>query len=71
MAKIKTNKVDSIRKQCQRIGDTLAEKFDDGLDVRVGMAAITSYKAALQAAKSQLIYKKITGNPDIIDFYEN
>lgn len=71
MAKIKTGRINSIRQQCQKIADTFAEKFEDNQDVKVGMAALTGYKIAIDAGKSQLIYKKLTGNPEKIPFFEH
>ena len=63
-----TENITDVRKAVQNIGDTLNEKFYETKDLKVAQGAVQAYSVAINAAKTQLIYKKITGNPVEIDF---
>ena len=52
----------------QSIGDTLNEGFNDTKDLKMAQGAVQAYSAAINAAKTQLIYKKLTGTPMEIEF---
>ena len=68
MAKTKTVTIDDVRETCQQIGDKLKETFDKTADLKVAQGAVSAYSTAISAAKTQLIYKKLTGTPMNIDF---
>jgi len=50
------------------VGDTLNKQWEDSKDLKVCDLSIKAYSAAISAAKAQLIYKKLTGAPDEIEF---
>jgi hypothetical protein len=53
------------------MGDQLNNMFQKNKDLKVAALALSGYKTAIQAAKTQVIYKKLTGNPGSIEFLEN
>ena len=63
-----TENITDVRKAVQGIGDTLNEKFYETKDLKVAQGAVQAYYVAINAAKTQLIYKKLTGTPIEIDF---
>jgi hypothetical protein len=72
MAKlIKTNGVTDIINVTRDMGDQLNNMFQKNKDLKVAALALSGYKAAIQAAKAQVIYKKLTGSPESIEFLEN
>jgi hypothetical protein len=68
MAKTKTVDINDVREQCQSIGDKLKDKFNKTEDLKVAQRAVSAYATAINAAKTQLVYKKLTGTPIEIDF---
>ena len=72
MAKlIKTNNVTDIINNNNNMGDTLKGIFDKTRDIKVAHESINAYRTAISAAKAQLIYKKLTGFPETVAFFEN
>jgi hypothetical protein len=67
----KTIKVTDVRKNLQSIGDKAKEIYDKTDDIKIAQTAISAYGTAISAAKAQLIYKKMTGKPGQIDFFED
>lgn len=67
---VKTLTVDDVRKQCQHIGDNLKTTYDKTGDIKAAAGAVSAYSVAISAVKAQLIYKKMTGSPGKIDFFE-
>lgn len=67
---IKTTNVSSVIAVTQEIGDKLATQFHQSRDLKVAQISLSAYKTAIGAAKAQVIYKKLTGNPDSIKFFE-
>lgn len=67
---IKSKNIGNIVKVTTDIGDTLATSFNNNNDLKVASAALSAYKTAISASKTQLIYKKLTGAPKKIDFLE-
>lgn len=63
-----TDNITDVRRAVQNIGDTLNEGFDATKDLKMAQGAIQAYSAAINAAKTQLIYKKLTGTPMEIEF---
>ena len=67
---IKTSTVTDVISVTQKIGDTLANQFNKSKDLKVAQISLSAYKTAINGAKAQVIYKKLTGNPDSISFFE-
>jgi hypothetical protein len=65
-----TENITDVRKAVQGIGDTLNEAFYDTRDLKVAQGAVHAYSVAISAAKTQLIYKKLTGTPAEIEFLQ-
>lgn len=63
-----TDNITDVRKAVQNIGDTLNEAFYHTGDLKVAQGAVSAYSVAINAAKTQLIYKKLTGTPMEIEF---
>jgi hypothetical protein len=63
-----TENITDVRKAVQGIGDTLNEGFNATKDLKMAQGAVQAYSAAINAAKTQLIYKKLTGTPGEMDF---
>jgi hypothetical protein len=68
--KIKTLNVTDVIKVTQEIGDELSSQYSSTKDLKVAHGALSAYKTAISAAKAQVVYKKITGKPGIITFFE-
>jgi hypothetical protein len=72
MAKvIKSVGVTDVIEITRDMGDQLNNMFQKNKDLKVAALALSGYKTAIQAAKTQVIYKKLTGNPGSIEFLEN
>jgi hypothetical protein len=72
MAKtIKTQGVTDVINVTRDMGDQFNNLYQKNKDLKVAALAYQGYKTAIQAAKAQVIYKKLTGNPASIEFLEN
>jgi hypothetical protein len=72
MAKtIKTQNVTDVINVTRDMGDQLNNMFQKNKDLKVAALALSGYKTSIQAAKAQIIYKKLTGSPETIEFFEN
>lgn len=71
MAKIKTETVTDVIAVTQEMGDSLANMYEKGKDLKVGALALHAYRTAISGAKAQVVYKKLTGSPESIAFFEN
>ena len=69
--KIKSVTVSDVRVQLLNIADATAMLYDSTDDLKAAELALKSYNGAVNAAKVQLMYKKLTGAPSMIDFLEN
>lgn len=67
---IKTMNVSDVISVTQEMGDTLANQYNRSKDLKVAQISLSAYKTAINGAKAQVIYKKLTGNPDRITFFE-
>tara|TARA_R110000787_G_scaffold90130_5_gene190610 strand:- start:808 stop:1020 length:213 start_codon:yes stop_codon:yes gene_type:complete len=67
----KTIKVSDVRKNLQDIGDKTSKLYNETDDLKAAQTAISAYGGAISAAKAQLIYKKMTGKPGQIEFFED
>ena len=68
---IKTINISDVIRTTQDIGDNLATKFEDTQDIKVACASLEAYKTAISGANAQLVYKKLTGKPGSIAFFED
>ena len=68
---IKTNNVTDIINVTRDMGDQLNNMFQKNKDLKVAALAYQGYKTAINAAKAQIIYKKLTGSPETIAFFED
>jgi hypothetical protein len=70
MAKqIKTSNVTDVINVTRDLGDQLNNMFQKNKDLKVAGLALVGYRTAISAAKAQVIYKKLTGNPESIEFF--
>jgi hypothetical protein len=69
--KIKTININDVRSQLLTIADSTAMIYENTNDLKAADLALKSYNGAVNAAKVQLMYKKLTGAPSIIDFLED
>ena len=69
--KKQTDNISEVRYQLLNIADKTAMIFENTDDLKAAELALKSYNGAVNAAKVQLIYKKLTGAPSIIDFLED
>ena len=67
----KTDNISEVRNQLLNIADKTAMIFENTDDLKAAELAMKSYNGAVNAAKVQLIYKKLTGMPSIINFLED
>jgi hypothetical protein len=67
---IKTNNVTEVISVTQEMGDSLATQYNKTKDLKVAQISLSAYKTAISAAKAQIIYKKLTGTPEVIPFFE-
>lgn len=69
--KNKTNNISEVREQLLKIADSTIEIYEKTDDLKAAELALKSYNGAVNAAKVQLMYKKLTGAPSMIDFLED
>lgn len=67
----KTKNAEDVIKKSNGIGDQFNSMFQSNKDVKVGLAALAGYKVAVSASKELIKYKKLTGSPETIEFFEN
>lgn len=63
--------VADVRKQLEEIGIESKKVFDTNKDLLSGALAVKAFNGAINAAKTQLIYKRMTGAPETIEFFES
>jgi hypothetical protein len=68
---IKTRNVKDVINVTRDMGDQLNNMYQKNKDLKVASLALVGYKTAISAAKAQVIYKKLTGSPESIEFFEN
>jgi hypothetical protein len=68
---VKTETISEVRAQLLTIADSTATVFEETNDLKAAELALKSYNGAVNADKVQLMYKKLTGAPSIIDFLED
>lgn len=67
---IKTMNISDVISVTQEMGDALAMQYNHSKDLKVVQTSLSAYKTAINGAKAQVIYKKLTGNPEKIKFFE-
>jgi len=60
--------VSDVIEKMTDVGDTLNKQWEESKDLKVCDLSIKAFSTAISAAKAQLIYKKLTGNPDEVEF---
>jgi hypothetical protein len=68
---IKTENSEDVINNANGIGDQFNAMFQLNKDVKVGLAALAGYKVAISASKELIKYKKLTGSPETITFFES
>jgi len=69
--KLKTQTISEVRTQLLIIADSTANVYEETNDLKAAELALKSYNGAVNAAKVQLMYKKLTGAPSMIEFLED
>lgn len=69
--KVKTETISEVRTQLLNIADSTAVVYEETNDLKAAELALKSYNGAVNAAKVQLMYKKLTGAPSMINFLED
>lgn len=69
--KKQTDKISEVRTQLLNIADSTSAVYEETNDLKAAELALKSYNGAVNAAKIQLMYKKLTGAPSMIDFLED
>jgi hypothetical protein len=69
--KVKTQTISEVRTQLLNIADSTANVYEETNDLKAAELALKSYNGAVNAAKVQLMYKKLTGAPSMIEFLED
>jgi hypothetical protein len=67
---IKTQDAEDVINVTRDMGDQLNNMFQATKDLKVAALAYQGYKLAVNTAKAQVVYKKLTGNPGSIEFFE-
>lgn len=70
MLKAQTKTAKNISDVALQIGDSLHKKFDETQDLKVANIALKSYSLSLKAHRDIMAYKRQTGKPASILFYE-
>jgi predicted amino acid racemase len=65
---VKTTTITDVINVTREMGDKVMTHYNKTGDLKVGHLALDAYKTAISATKAQLIYKKLTGTPEEIDF---
>jgi hypothetical protein len=68
---VKTNNSEDVIRKSNNLGDQLNEMFQLNKDLKVAALALVGYKTAISSAKELIKYKKLTGSPETIEFFEN
>ena len=67
----KTKQVGEIRDELVRIGDQANDAYKKNEDVATAKLAVAAYGQAINAAKTQVMYKRLTGQPGKMKFLED
>lgn len=64
-------KVNDVINDMHSAGKELKELWNETKDLKVIQTSIQAYNAAVSAAKATVVYKKLTGKPSQVEFFEN
>lgn len=67
----KKTQIGEVRDHLIAIGDQAGASYKQCSDVKVGKLAVAAYSGAINAAKTQVMYKRLTGQPDKMKFLED
>ena len=67
---IKTEGISDIIQVTANMGDQLVAMWEGTWDMKAAQTALNAYKTSISAAKTQVIYKKLTSKPSVIPFLE-
>lgn len=72
MAKKKTpSNITDVINITRNMGNELNAQYTKSKDLKVAQLSLKAYSTAINAAKTQVVYKKLTGRPTRITFLEN
>ncbi len=66
----KKNNINNVRKSLLEIGNKAQKKYKVTDDINVAKTAIKAFDSAIRTARTQIMYKRLTGTPDKIEFLE-
>lgn len=66
----KDSKCECLISKAKSTGDKLLLKFDETNNLSNVKYALSAYNTAVNAARAQLIYKKLTGDETIMPFFD-
>tara|TARA_R110000765_G_scaffold26628_7_gene64943 strand:- start:1813 stop:2049 length:237 start_codon:yes stop_codon:yes gene_type:complete len=66
----KTEGISDIITITANMGDQLVGMWEGTWDMKAAQTALNAYKTAISAAKTQVVYKKLTSKPGVIPFLE-
>ncbi len=67
----KQNNISKVRSKLTEIGDKASIKYEELEDLNAANIAIRAYAQVINAARAQIQYKKLTGTPNKIGFFED
>jgi hypothetical protein len=70
VVKTTTNGISDITIHMSKMGDQLTDMWNATWDLSAAKTGIQAYRTAIAAAKTQVIYKKLTAKPAEIPFLE-
>ena len=66
----KKSQAEEIIQVTKNMGDNCAKKFKKSEDLGVAKVGLDAYKTAVRTAKAEIMYKRQTGSPKKIKFFE-
>ena len=63
-------KIGTVRKNLIKIGEAAQKKYHATEDIKVAQTAIKAFDSAIRTARTQIMYKRLTGTPNKIEFLE-
>jgi len=70
MSNNKKPTISNVISKNNKLGDVLADVYYEDGDLKVAQLALKAYSNTINAAKTQVIYKKGKGTPGTIPFLE-
>jgi hypothetical protein len=66
----KKSTMQRIADSTKQMGDTLNTSFKSNKDLKVAQMSLKAYNTAISANRAMLIYKKLTGTPEMLEDFE-